>query len=153
MTPDFKVKPIGVIHSPFHDPGETPIQPALAEGGKGAVEVFEQYADGLKDIEGFSHVILVYWFDRAGEVELVRKPFLGDESYGLFSMRYPCRPNPIGISTVRLTGLRGNVLDVEGIDVLDGTPLLDIKPHVPEFTAGGPVRIGWLEKHLRPREE
>ena len=144
----FTIKPIVVIHSPFASPGETPIQPSFAPGVKGTVELFPEYGEGLKDLEGFSHIELIYFFHRAGEMgapALLRKPFLDTEAHGIFATRHPARPNPIGLSVVRLVSVTGNSLEVEGIDVLDGTPLLDIKPHVPDFRAAGRTRIGWLE--------
>lgn len=107
--------------------------------------VFEEYAEGLRDLEGFSHIVLIYHFHRSDSPEMLKKPFLDDEEHGLFSIRHFDRPNPLGISEVRLQSVRGNVLEVAGIDVLDGTPLLDIKPCVPGFRASGPLRIGWLE--------
>jgi tRNA-Thr(GGU) m(6)t(6)A37 methyltransferase TsaA len=106
------------------------------------VEVFLQFAAGLKDIETFSHVFLLYAFDRAGEVELVRPTFLDDIPHGVFSSRHPCRPNGIGLSVVRLLERQDNVLVVSGIDVLDGTPLLDIKPYLPKYDAVESASMG-----------
>jgi tRNA-Thr(GGU) m(6)t(6)A37 methyltransferase TsaA len=110
--------------------------------------VFPEYVEGLKDLDGFSHVELVYFFHRASElgtVEMVRKPFLDSEPRGIIAIRHPVRPNPIGLSVVRLISVSGNILEVEGIDVLDGTPLLDIKPYIPAFHAPGDLRLGWTE--------
>ena len=140
--------PIGVIHSPFTDPTGMPIQPTGARGVKGKVEVFPEYAEGLKDLDGFSHIILLYHFDRTKGYKLVTKPFLEDELHGVFAMRAPRRPNPIGLSVVRLVELTSNMLKVEDIDVLDGTPLLDIKPFVPQFDSPTVERLGWLDKNL-----
>ena len=145
----FTVKPIGVIHSPFKSPGETPIQPSFAPGVKGTVELFGEYGEGLKDLEGFSHIELIYFFHRAGEVgttALLRKPFLDAEAHGIFATRHPARPNPIGLSVVRLVSVTGNSLEVEGIDVLDGTPLLDIKPYVARFDVRLDTRSGWMDQ-------
>ena len=142
---NIEFKPIGVIHSPFSSAEETPIQPVFSKENRGTVEVFDEYSEGLKDIDGFSHIMLIYCFHEAGETELVRRPFMDDRSHGIFAMRHFNRPNPVGLSTVRLLSVEGNVLKVEGIDVLDGTPLLDIKPHIPWVRAPGDVRIGWLE--------
>jgi tRNA-Thr(GGU) m(6)t(6)A37 methyltransferase TsaA len=140
------IEPIGIIHTPYSSKVGCPIQPLYAADAIGRVEVFAAYAAGLKDIEGFSHLYLLYHFDRAGEIELVRPTFLDDEPHGVFATRHPCRPNSIGISIVRLKERVGNLLVVEGIDVLDKTPLLDIKPYVPEFENAHDVRVGWLEQ-------
>jgi len=126
-------RPIGVIHTPFKEPQGTPIQPTAAEGVEGRVEVFSEFADGLKDIEGFSHIILLYHFHLCREVKLRVKPFLDDEFRGVFATRAPCRPNPIGFSVVRLLEVRKNILRVCDVDIIDGTPLLDIKPYVHEL--------------------
>jgi len=141
---DFTISPIGVIHSPFGEVAGMPIQ-AARSAAAGQVEVFPEYAAGLTDIEGLSHLILVYVFHRSEGYELMVKPFLDDRQHGLFATRYPFRPNRIGLSTVRLVERRENVLLVEGIDVLDGTPLIDIKPYVPEFDVRTDVRVGWYE--------
>lgn len=138
-------RPIGVIHSPFDKPEGTPIQPAGARGVAGTVEVFPGYAEGLKDVEGFSHIVLVYHFHLAKKSSLAVKPYLDSHPRGVFATRSPSRPNPIGISVVRLVRIEGPVLHIQDIDIVDGTPLLDIKPYVPEFDVNEPVRIGWLE--------
>jgi tRNA-Thr(GGU) m(6)t(6)A37 methyltransferase TsaA len=140
------LKPIGVIHSPFTDPKSMPIQPASQNSASGRVEVFPEFEDGLKDLEGFSHLVLLYHFHRSRAYSLSVTPYLDTEPRGLFATRAPNRPNPIGLSLVRLVGIEGSDLQVENIDVLDGTPLLDIKPHVPEFDCAPGARIGWLEK-------
>jgi tRNA-Thr(GGU) m(6)t(6)A37 methyltransferase TsaA len=121
-----------------------PIQPCFSKAG-GRVEVFKEYSDGLKDIEGFSHIILIYRFHKAKGHCLVTKPFLDVKERGLFATRYPRRPNQIGISTVRLLKRKGNVLFADNIDILDGTPLLDIKPYVPDFEPQGKLRTGWYK--------
>jgi len=141
-------KPIGIIYSPFKEPKGTPIQPAGAKGVKGRVEVLPEYAEGLKDIEGFSHIILIYHFHRVKGYKLRVKPFMDDNFHGVFATRAPARPNPIGISVVRLLKVEGNILYVEDLDILDGTPLLDIKPYVPEFDKREGIKIGWLEKNV-----
>ncbi|RPJ25080.1 MAG: tRNA (N6-threonylcarbamoyladenosine(37)-N6)-methyltransferase TrmO [Chloroflexi bacterium] len=137
--------PIGVIHSPFTEKDQTPIQTSRSQA-IGLVELYPEFADGLDDIEGLSHIQLLYVFHQSSGYTLRVKPFLDDQEHGVFATRYPQRPNPIGISTVRLLFRQGNALTVEGVDVLDGTPLLDIKPYVPDFdvrTNG--VRVGWYE--------
>ena len=141
---DYLMRPIGVIHSPFTEKKETPIQPSRSKA-IGRVELYPQFADGLQDIDGLSHLILLYVFHRASEYSLLVTPFLDDQTRGLFATRYPCRPNPIGLSIVRFVSRDANVFEVEGIDVLDGTPLLDIKPYMPEFDIRQNVSAGWYE--------
>lgn len=136
---------IGTIHTPFGDVQGMPIQPPGAAGVRGRVEILPEYALGLKDLDAFSHVILVYHFHRAGPPQLTVVPFMDSQPRGLFATRAPRRPNPIGLSVVRLLGIEGNVLHVEGVDVLDGTPLLDVKPYVPQFDGPPVARTGWLE--------
>ena len=138
------MRPIGVIHSPFTDKKQTPIQPTRSQA-VGQVVVYPEFAEGLQDIEGFSHIILLYAFHQSEGYSLRVKPFLDDQLRGLFATRHPCRPNPIGISIVRLLARRGHVLEVEGVDMLDGTPLLDIKPYVPDFDVKQDTRVGWYE--------
>jgi tRNA-Thr(GGU) m(6)t(6)A37 methyltransferase TsaA len=140
---DLVCRPIGTIHSPFGERDGMPIQAAFSDV-EGTVEVDPAYEAGLKDIEGFSHVVLLYWFHRSQGFQLQARPFLDEEERGVFAMRYPARPNPIGISVVELVARAGNRLQVQGIDVLDGTPLLDIKPFVPCFDHREGTRIGWL---------
>jgi tRNA-Thr(GGU) m(6)t(6)A37 methyltransferase TsaA len=139
-------RPIGVIHTPFKEIGGMPIQPSGAAGVRGTIELSPEFVEGLADLDGFSHLILIYHFHLVREASLTVTPFLDTEARGLFSTRAPKRPNPIGISVVKLTGIVDNVLSVENIDVLDGTPLLDIKPYVPEFEPHAEVRVGWIEK-------
>ena len=136
--------PIGIVHSPFKEVEGMPIQPSGAVGIKGTVEVFTRYSAGLKDITGFSHIILVYHFHLSKGYALEVKPFMEEEAHGIFAMRAPARPNPIGISVVRLVRIEGNVLHIADVDVVDGTPLLDIKPYVPDFDLREVERIGWL---------
>jgi tRNA (adenine37-N6)-methyltransferase len=137
------VRPIGVIHSPFRTRDECPLQPTFAPDVQGRVEVFPEFAPGLQDVETFSHVYLLYSLDRASEVLLVRPTFLDDRPHGVFASRHPSRPNPIGLSVVRLLGKQGNTLLVQGIDVLDQTPLLDIKPYMPDYDAIKDATMGW----------
>lgn len=141
--------PIGVIHSPFQTPEGTPIQSTAAKGVKGKVEVFPQFSDGLADLDGFSHIILLYHFHLAKKFSLRVKPYLDDELHGLFATRTPSRPNPIGISVVRLMKIKNKTLYVQDIDVVDKTPLLDIKPYVPDFDVRKANRIGWIEKKIK----
>ena len=138
--------PIGIIHSPFSEPEDMPIQPTGATGVRGTVEVFEEFHPGLNDLDGFSHIILLYHFHRSQSFNLQVVPFMDSETRGLFATRAPKRPNPIGISVVRLDKIEDGLLHIQNLDILDGTPLLDIKPYVPEFDAPLEVRTGWLEK-------
>ena len=141
---EFIMRPIGVIHSPFTQKDKTPIQ-ASRSRAIGVVEIYPEFADGLKDIEALSHIYLLYAFHESSGYELQVKPFLDDQKHGIFATRYPYRPNPIGLSIVRLISRENNILTVEGIDMLDGTPLLDIKPYVPDFDLRTGVRTGWYE--------
>ena len=140
----FQYRPIGIIHSPFDKPEGMPIQPVGARGIKGTVDVQAEYEDGLKDLDGFSHIILIYHFHLAEGYSLQVKPFLDDTPRGIFAVRAPRRPNPIGISVVRLERMEGTRLHISNIDVVDGTPLLDVKPYVPDFDGVEDVQIGWL---------
>ncbi len=137
------LKPIGVIRSPYTTKEQTPIQPYFSQA-EGEIEVFQEYEEGLKDIEGFSHIVILYHFHQSQGYSLRVQPFLDKAFRGLFATRAPRRPNPIGLSVVTLLERRGNILRVGQIDTLDGTPLLDIKPYVPTFDQPQGVRIGWL---------
>jgi tRNA (adenine37-N6)-methyltransferase len=142
--PVFTYRPIGTIRSPFHDPVGMPIQPGGASGVRGCVEVYEEFREGLADLDGFSRIILLYPFHRSSGFSLVVTPFLDDRPRGVFSTRAPRRPNAIGLSIVRLAGVQDDVLLIEDVDILDGTPLLDIKPYVPAFDSYPDERSGWL---------
>jgi len=143
-----ELKPIGIIHSPYKNLEDIPCQ-SYRSKKIGEVEIFKEYEDGLKDIEGFSHIIIVYYFHLSKNYSLNTRPFLDKELRGVFATRSPHRPNRIGISTVRLLGRRGNILKVKGMDVIDGTPLLDIKPYVQKFDERKNIKIGWLEDKLK----
>lgn len=146
---DVIYKPIGVIHSPFQRLEEMPIQPTSAASKPGTVEVFPDYVEGLKDLGGFSHIYLIYHFHQASQPRLIVTPFLDQEARGVFATRAPSRPNPIGLSLVNIIGMEKNLIHVSRVDVLDGTPLLDIKPYIPEFEDIRDVRLGWLEQAKR----
>jgi tRNA-Thr(GGU) m(6)t(6)A37 methyltransferase TsaA len=141
---EFLMRPIGIIHSPFTDKSQTPIQASRSEA-TGFVEVYPEFAQGLQDLEGFSHLILLYVFHESTDWSLLVKPFMDNQVRGLFATRYPARPNQIGLSVVRLISLIGSVLEVESVDMLDGTPLLDIKPYVPDFDIRTNTRNGWYD--------
>lgn len=138
------MQPIGVIHSPFTEKGQTPIQASRSQA-IGTVEIEPKFLEGLQDLEGFSHIFILYAFHYSSGYSLRVKPFLDNTERGLFATRYPYRPNPIGISVVRLLFKNENILTIEGVDVLDNTPLLDIKPYVPDFDVRTDVRVGWYE--------
>jgi len=142
-------KPIGIVHSPFAEPAGTPIQSVSAMNEEGWIEVFEEYEKGLADLDGFSHIFVIYHCHLVRSVPLLVKPYMDDTERGVFATRSPARPNPIGLSVVGLEAVEGNVLRIRGIDMIDGTPVLDIKPFVPEFQVSGKVRIGWLEKRVK----
>lgn len=137
--------PIGTIHSPFHELSSMPIQPSSEFSAPGMVEILPEFSAGLQDLEGFSHIILIYHLHQSHRKTLTVTPFLDSKPHGVFATRAPNRPNPIGISVVRLVKVEENVLHVDNLDVLDGTPLLDIKPYVPEFDSPPKFRLGWLE--------
>jgi len=137
-------RPIGMIHSPFKEIAGMPIQQIGAQGVMATIDIEPAYAEGLKDLAGFSHIILLYHFHLAGDYKLQVKPYLDEVSRGIFSTRAPVRPNPIGISIVKLIRIEGCTLHVEDVDVIDGTPLLDIKPYVPAFDVRSADRTGWL---------
>ena len=142
------MNPIGIIHTPFRQLEGMPIQPAGAAGVKGTVEVYEEFRAGLKDLSGFSHIILLYIFHRSQGFKLEVVPYMDTHPRGLFATRAPKRPNPIGLSTVELDRIEHGNLHIRNADILDGTPLLDIKPYVPEFDNYARIRAGWLE-HVR----
>lgn len=140
---------IGTIYTPFNKRDGMPIQPAGAGGTEGTIEIHARYQSGLKDLDGFSHIILLYHFHMSEGYNLQPTPFMDTEPRGLFSTRAPKRPNPIGISVVKLVKIQGCKLFVTDVDILDGTPLLDIKPYVPAFDPQGNVRCGWMEKPVK----
>jgi len=142
----FTIFPIGTIETPFNELKGMPIQPSGAAKVQGTLVIDKEYEQGLTDLKGFSHIILLYLFHQSKGYNLMVKPFLDDQKRGLFSTRAPRRPNPIGLSIVRLIKREGNRLTIEGIDVLNGTPLIDIKPYVPGFDTKEVTTIGWLEK-------
>lgn len=143
--------PIGVIHSPFTNLKGIPIQPSFSDA-KGKIEIFKQYQAGLKDLDGFSHVICLYFFDLVKmPVPLQSKPFLTDAIKGVFAMRTPFRPNPIGLSILEIINIRTNIINVNNLDILDKTPVIDIKPFVPRFDHRETDKIGWLSGNIRKK--
>lgn len=148
-----KLKSIGIIHSSFKEPHGVPIQSSGARGIEGRVEVFPEYLEGLKDIGGFSHIILIYYFHLAKKASLSVVPFMDKNTHGVFATRASARPNPIGFSVVELEKVDGNILLVKDIDIVDGTPLLDIKPCVPQFDFSKVTKTGWLENAVHELAE
>ncbi|TXT62903.1 MAG: hypothetical protein BAJALOKI1v1_830014 [Promethearchaeota archaeon] len=143
--------PIGIIHSPFETPEGTPIQSPASKEIEAKVEIYPKYAEGLTDLEGFSHIILLYHFHLAKKYSLIVKPFLDDKNHGLFSTRASSRPNPIGLSVVTLIRREDNILFIKNVDIVDQTPLLDIKPYVPQFSFDK-TEVGWLKNNLHKLE-
>ena len=139
-------EPIGTIHTPFTDLEGMPIQPVGAKGVAGTIEIFPEFQAGLKDLDGFSHIILLYHFHRNHDYKLQVVPFMDTVKRGLFATRAPKRPNPIGLSTVQLERIENGILHVLNVDILNDTPLLDIKPYVPDFDASVEIRTGWLDE-------
>ena len=148
------IKPIGYIESPFKEKKGVPIQPCFSNAF-GTVIVDPKYAEGLKDLDGFSHIMLIYYFDRSERVDLVTKPFLDEKLHGVFATRSPHRPSKIGVSIVKLVKVEGNKILVKGIDTLDQTPLIDIKPFVPYFDCynASNYSVGWLSDKIERAEK
>ncbi|MEN8212102.1 MAG: tRNA (N6-threonylcarbamoyladenosine(37)-N6)-methyltransferase TrmO [Thermodesulfobacteriota bacterium] len=142
---DINITPIGIIETPFDELKGMPIQPSGADKIQGTIILDKEYEEGLSDLEGFSHIILLYHFHQSKGYNLMVKPFMDDKQRGLFSTRAPRRPNPIGLSIVQLCKIENNRISIQGIDVLNGTPLIDIKPYVPKFDEKEVTAIGWLE--------
>ncbi len=141
----FEFQPIGLIHSPHKELSKTPIQPVFCEGIKGTVVLNEQFREGLEGLDGFSHIFLFYYFDKSQKTNLSVKPYLSADKQGVFATRAPHRPNKLGMSLVRLEKIENNILFVSDIDVLDGTPLLDIKPYIQRFDSRETTRSGWQD--------
>lgn len=146
MSNELKIEPIGVIETPFRKPAGTPIQPSRANGARGRVRVERRFWAGLQDLAGFERIWLIYWLHRRPGSALLVTPFLDQQQRGVFATRAPARPTPIGMSAVRLIGIEEGVLEVADVDMIDGTPLVDIKPYVPEFDSYPGSKAGWLEE-------
>jgi tRNA-Thr(GGU) m(6)t(6)A37 methyltransferase TsaA len=149
---EMRLKPIGVVHSPFKEKEDVPRELCASADGfddiKGEIEIFQEYKDGLKDIAGFSHLIIVFVFHKSQGYKLITKPLLDSRMRGVFSTRSPHRPNPVGLTVVKLLSRKGNVLRVAGIDMIEGTPVLDIKPYTSrDFRKT--IRLGWLKGKLK----
>jgi tRNA (adenine37-N6)-methyltransferase len=152
MTNDvYEFRPIGIIHSPLKEPAGAPVQGALAMDIEAQVEIFEPYREGLSDLGGFSHAMLIFFFNRSKGYKMKVIPYLDDQLRGLFATRAPRRPNNIGVTVVRLLEVGETGMRIAGVDMLDQTPLLDIKPYVPLFDEHEETSFGWLEPHLKAR--
>jgi tRNA-Thr(GGU) m(6)t(6)A37 methyltransferase TsaA len=141
----FHFAPIGKLQTPYTDIQDMPIQPTGSSGIIGTMILDPAYIDGIKDLDGFSHIILIYVFHQASEPRMTVIPFHDKEPHGVFATRAPNRPNPIGLSIVRLIEIHENILTLENVDMLDGAPVIDIKPYVPSFDHPENVKMGWLE--------
>jgi tRNA-Thr(GGU) m(6)t(6)A37 methyltransferase TsaA len=146
MSNELKIQPIGVIETPFREVAGTPIQPSRANGARGRVRIDRRFQSGLKDLAGFERIWLIYGFHKTPGSNLLVTPFLDRQQRGVFATRAPSRPSPIGISVVRLLAVREGVLDVADVDIIDGSPLLDIKPYVPEFDCYPDSKAGWFDE-------
>jgi len=149
---EFSLRPIGVIRSPYKTPQEAPYQGGLVENVC-EVEVFPEFEEGLKDVEGCSHLILLYWLHKAERDKLIVYPPHDQKPHGVFATRSPHRPNPIGLCVAKLIERKGNVLRVKGLDAIDGTPLIDIKPFSPKLDFIPDAKIEWLEKAGKVEEK
>ena len=149
MRKSITIKSIGIINTPYKEPKGMPIQGKFKRGITGTARIFPEYKAGLKDLESFSHVILIYHFNRSKEEKLTGKPFLEDTEHGIFAIRSPHRPNHIGFSIVKLKSIKVNTITFTEVDILNGTPLLDIKPYVKYFDSRSKVKNGWIDKHFK----
>ncbi|MBE0430317.1 MAG: tRNA (N6-threonylcarbamoyladenosine(37)-N6)-methyltransferase TrmO [Dehalococcoidia bacterium] len=143
-TDTLELRPIGIIHSPYREVGQVPIQNDDS-GVICEIEVFEEYEAGLQDVEGFSHIVVIFWFHKLQDYKLLVKPPGEDRLHGVFATRSPRRPCPLGLTVAELLSRDRHILRVKGLDAIDGTPLLDIKPYLPGSDDRTPVRVGWLE--------
>ena len=151
-TKSLILRPIGVIHTPFKQVEGIPIQPVFAPDTRGTIEIFPEFSAGLKDLDGFDRIWLIYHLHASPPAQLLVKPFRDDREHGVFATRAPCRPNPLGLSCVRLLGIRDHTLDIAEVDILDETPLLEIKPYVPTFDAHPVSRAGWFDEQRVDRK-
>ena len=152
MKYNISYKAIGIVHSTFKKPNGTSIQPNNNED-IATIEVFSEYAEGLKDLDGFSHIILIYHFHLLNKTELMTTPFMDTIPHGIFATRSPARPNKIGLSVLKIKKIDKNIVTVSGIDVVDGTPILDIKPYVPQFDSVETQKIGWLKNNVHKQKD
>jgi len=144
---EFELRPVGVIHSPYRNTSQAPYQ-GRRRKDISQIEIFKEFEEGLQDIEGFSHIIVIYWFHKSEEFHLLVKTPWDDKPHGVFATRSPHRPCPLGLTVADLLGREKNILKVQGLDAVDGTPVLDIKPYIPSIDESWPAKIGWLEGKL-----
>ena len=144
---NIELESIGTIHTEFKEIEGMPIQPTGAKGVKGTIVIKDKYVDGLKDLDGFSHIHLIYLLHKVERYKLEVKPFMDTKTHGVFATRSPKRPNSIGMSVVKVNKVEGNTVFIENVDILDETPLLDIKPYVPQLYEDtiDELKIGWFE--------
>lgn len=147
------LKPLGIIHSPFKTVENMPIQPLAGREYEAQIEIYSEFLEGLADLEGFSHIYIIFHLNKVENYRLKVVPFLDTVERGVFSTRSPARPNPLGLSLVELISVNGNILDIRGVDMLDGSPVIDIKPYVPDFDRHNKVRRGWLEGKTESAEK
>jgi tRNA-Thr(GGU) m(6)t(6)A37 methyltransferase TsaA len=144
-----KMKPIGIIHSPYKAPSDVPIQSIFNENVEGTIELYQPYEKGLKDLEGFSHAYVLFYFHQSNKEHLQASPYLEDNIHGIFSIRSPHRPNHIGLSIIKIKSIENNIIYFKGVDMIEATPVLDIKPYVSNFDCRKNTKNGWLEKHIK----
>ncbi len=137
--------PVGIIHTPFKTVENMPIQPSAAKDIGGTIEIFPEYTEGLADLEGFSHIYIIFHLHKVNSFRLKVIPFLDTVEHGVFATRSPARPNPLGLSVAEIVSVKNNIIEIRGVDMLDGSPVLDIKPFVPEFENYTGIRRGWFE--------
>ncbi len=140
-----ELNPIGIIHTPFKTVENMPIQPSAAKDVTGTIEIFHEYADGLCDLDGFSHIYIIFHLHKVKSYKLKVIPFLDTVERGIFATRSPARPNAVGLSVAEIVSVKENIIEIRGVDMLDGSPVIDIKPFVPDFDDYGKIRIGWFE--------
>jgi len=142
---DIIFKPVGVIHSPYKTVENMPIQPSAGRDTEAEIEIYPEFTEGLSDLDGFSHIYIIFYLNMVKSRKLKVIPFLDTVERGIFATRSPARPNPIGLSLAELVAVEKNILRIRGVDMLDGSPVLDIKPYVPDFEHSENLRIGWFE--------
>jgi tRNA (adenine37-N6)-methyltransferase len=152
LSDEITFKPIGIVHSPYKEPKNVPIQAIASNGTEGTIEIYPQYTEGLRDIEGFSHLIVLFHLHLVTGSPLVVKPFLDDQMHGVFATRSPSRPNKIGFSVVQLIKKEGNILYIKDLDMIEGTPVIDIKPYIPEFDSIQYAKTGWFANKISKLE-
>ena len=146
---EITLKPIGIVHSPYESSKNIPIQGRFNDDVEAYVKLDKKYEKGLTDLEEFSHAIIVFYFHKADKITIMSKPYLENKEHGIFAIRSPSRPNPIGISVVKIKKIEGNKLYFTEVDVFDQTPVLDIKPYIKYFDIRENVKSGWLDKHFK----